>query len=82
MLLFLSRYGRIRVRGTVRMLYKSKKERNAMFEQWNGFNTGVWQNEINVRDFIQQNYTPYEGGDSFLCGATDRTKALNAKLGI
>ena len=51
-----------------------------MFEQWKGFKTGVWQDEINVRDFIQLNYTPYEGDDSFLCGATDRTKALNEKF--
>ena len=33
--------------------------------QWNGFAGGVWQNEINVRDFIQQNYAPYTGDDSF-----------------
>ena len=41
---------------------------------WSGFKPGAWQNEINVRDFIQQNYTPYEGDDSFLAGATARTK--------
>ena len=51
-----------------------------MFEQWNGFVAGEWQNEINVRDFIQKNYTPYEGDDTFLCGATDRTKKLIAKF--
>ncbi len=33
---------------------------------WTGFRTGLWQKEINVRDFIQQNYEPYEGDDSFL----------------
>ena len=44
------------------------------FEQWNGFNCGEWQNEINVRDFIQKNYTPYLGDDTFLANATDRTK--------
>jgi len=48
-----------------------------MFEQWNGFKSGIWQNEINVRDFIQLNYTPYEGDESFLCGPTERTKKLN-----
>lgn len=46
------------------------------FEQWNGFNKGDWQNEINVRDFIQKNYTPYEGDDSFLTEATEKTKKL------
>ncbi len=46
------------------------------FEQWNGFNLGDWQNEINVRNFIQKNYTPYEGDDSFLAEATEKTKEL------
>ena len=45
-------------------------------EHWNGFKAGVWQEEINVRDFIQQNYTPYTGDDSFLADATPRTKDL------
>ncbi len=43
---------------------------------WNGFNKGVWQDEINVRDFIQTNYKEYTGDDSFLAGATERTKGL------
>ncbi|MGL4737981.1 MAG: formate C-acetyltransferase [Cellulosilyticaceae bacterium] len=47
-----------------------------MFEQWNGFNTGEWTKEVNVRDFIQANYTPYEGDDSFLAGPTERTTKL------
>ena len=47
---------------------------------WSGFKPGAWQNEINVRDFIQQNYTPYEGDDSFLAGATARTKDLMKKV--
>ena len=46
------------------------------FEQWNGFTKGDWQNEINVRDFIQKNYTPYEGDASFLAEATEKTKQL------
>lgn len=46
------------------------------FEQWNGFNLGDWQDEINVRDFIQKNYTPYEGDSSFLAGTTEKTKKL------
>ncbi len=47
---------------------------------WNGFNKGVWQDEINVRDFIQQNYKEYKGDDSFLAGATPRTEAMMKKL--
>ncbi len=48
-----------------------------MFEQWNGFVPGKWSdNEVNVRDFIQRNYTPYEGDDSFLAPATEATKKL------
>jgi formate C-acetyltransferase len=43
---------------------------------WRGFKTGLWQKDINVRDFIQQNYQPYEGDDSFLAPATSRTKKL------
>ena len=46
------------------------------FEQWNNFNSGAWENEINVRDFIQRNYTPYEGDASFLKGTTEKTKKL------
>jgi len=47
---------------------------------WQGFKTGLWQKEINVRDFIQQNYTPYEGNESFLAPATERTKRLWQRL--
>ena len=47
---------------------------------WNGFNAGVWQDEINVRDFIQTNYKAYDGDASFLAGSTPRTDALMAKL--
>jgi len=43
---------------------------------WEGFQLGLWQKEINVRDFIQQNYKPYEGDASFLAPATNRTKKL------
>ena len=46
------------------------------FEQWNGFNKGDWQSEINVRDFIQHNYTPYEGDSSFLTKPTSKTTKL------
>src|SRR3954471_14095320 len=43
---------------------------------WQGFRKGLWQAEINVRDFIQQNYTPYDGDDSFLTPATERTTGI------
>ncbi len=49
-------------------------------KNWTGFRGGAWQNEINVRDFIQTNYTPYEGDASFLASATPRTKAMMKKL--
>ena len=47
-----------------------------MFEQWNGFEAGIWSKEIDVRDFIQKNYTPYEGNSDFLQGPTEATTAL------
>src|SRR6185312_7553913 len=43
---------------------------------WSGFQTGLWQTQIDVRDFIQQNYTPYEGDESFLAPATPRTERI------
>ncbi len=50
------------------------------FEQWKGFEKGDWQTEINVRDFIQKNYTPYEGNSSFLAVCTEKTKKLWDKV--
>ena len=47
-----------------------------MRPEWKAFNGGAWEREVNVRDFIQKNYTPYDGDDSFLVGATDATKEL------
>ena len=46
------------------------------FKEWNKFKNGDWQKEINVRDFIQNNYTPYEGDSSFLTGTTEKTQKL------
>ena len=46
------------------------------FKQWEDFEKGDWQQEINVRDFIQKNYTPYEGDASFLKGITPKTQKL------
>ena len=51
-----------------------------MRERWTGFHEGNWVKEIDVRDFIQKNYTPYEGDSSFLAQATPRTKELYDKL--
>ena len=49
-------------------------------QAWRGFREGAWQSEINVRDFIQKNYTPYAGDASFLAPATERTNKLMSKL--
>ena len=46
------------------------------FDEWNDFKEGDWQQEINVRAFIQRNYTPYEGDASFLANPTEKTKKL------
>ena len=50
------------------------------FDAWKDFEKGDWQDEINVRDFIQHNYTPYEGDSSFLTEATEKTKKLWNKV--
>ena len=50
------------------------------FDAWNGFEGGNWENEIDVRDFIQSNYTPYEGDESFLVNVTDKTSKLWNKV--
>ncbi len=51
-----------------------------MVKEWKGFKKGKWLREINVRDFIQKNYSPYEGDESFLTEATDRTRSLWNKV--
>ena len=53
---------------------------NHNFEQWDGFEGRVWRDNIDVRDFIQKNYTPYDGDESFLAGPTDATNTLWGKL--
>lgn len=50
------------------------------FKQWDGFKTGIWTNEINVDDFINLNYTPYAGDESFLAGPTERTSECNERV--
>jgi formate C-acetyltransferase len=56
------------------------KSDQAASSPWQGFRTGLWNSEINVRDFIQQNYEPYDGDGSFLAPATPRTLAIWKKL--
>ena len=51
-----------------------------MRQEWDSFRGGVWEKEINIRDFIQKNYTPYDGDDSFLAGPTETTKELWAQV--
>lgn len=46
------------------------------FKQWNGFEGRIWKEEVNVRDFIQNNYEPYDGDESFLAGPTEATDKL------
>ena len=52
----------------------------AHFEQWAGFKGKEWVNSVDVRSFIQENYTPYEGDESFLEGPTEATNTLWGKL--
>ena len=58
------------------MALEGRAKKENMSEAWNGFTGGLWQEEINVRDFIQRNYTAYEGGKEFLAGPTDATEKL------
>jgi formate C-acetyltransferase len=53
---------------------------DSIVDAWQGFQTGLWQDGIDVRDFIQCNYTPYPGDDAFLQGPTERTTALWQRL--
>jgi formate C-acetyltransferase len=54
--------------------------REAPLSPWDGFRKGLWQKELNVRDFIQQNYEPYDGDESFLAAATERTRNIWNRL--
>ncbi len=53
---------------------------NHDFAQWNGFEGRVWKDNVDVRDFIQNNYVPYDGDESFLAGPTEATNTLWGKL--
>lgn len=49
-------------------------------KKWDSFSGDVWKREVDVRNFIQNNYTPYEGDDTFLVESTERTKKIWSKL--
>lgn len=55
-------------------------QNETLAQAWQGFTAGDWQSQVNVRDFIQKNFTPYAGDESFLAGPTDATTALWAKV--
>ncbi|MEW9670364.1 formate C-acetyltransferase [Ammoniphilus sp. 3BR4] len=55
---------------------KELKQKEGRFAAWKDFHSGVWMKEVNVRDFIQSNWTPYEGDEKFLAGPTESTKRL------
>ncbi len=50
-----------------------------MLVEWHGFTEGNWTKEVNVRDFIQKNYTPYEGNAEFLAAPTEKTSSFGTK---
>src|SRR5580765_1162975 len=58
----------------------AKDAKPAPTDAWRGFKPGLWQRDVNVRWFIQQNYTPYEGDEAFLAGPTGRTSQIWKKL--
>ena len=58
------------------MAANPKEMETARDKAWHGFKPGPWCSRVNVRDFIQRNYTPYEGDASFLAGATERTQKV------
>ncbi len=61
----------------VKIISQNKEYKMAkMYEAWEGFEAGTWVHEINVRSFIKHNYTPYDGDESFLKGATKNTLDL------
>ena len=58
------------------VIASQEKKTEGAISPWSGFQSGLWEKEINVRDFIQQNYEPYEGDGSFLAPATARTQRI------
>ena len=63
-------------------IIKDLKEAPALPQGWQGFKPGAWTESINVRDFIQHNYTPYSGNEEFLSGPSQRTLRLWDKLKV
>ena len=57
----------------IKGMQKNMEDKMEQFNGWKGFQSGAWQENIDVRDFIQKNYTPYEGDEAFLQGPTERT---------
>ena len=60
--------------------FKEETENMLEKEQWKGFKGRIWKEEVNTRDFIQQNYKPYDGDASFLAEPTEATNKLWGKL--
>jgi formate C-acetyltransferase len=58
------------------VIASQEKKTEGAISPWSGFQSGLWEKEINVRDFIQQNYEPYDGDGSFLAPATARTQRI------
>ena len=52
------------------------------FEEWEGFKGRIWKEEINTRDFIQENYTPYDGDESFLAGSQKQQISYGVSTGL
>ena len=61
-------------------VFSTVENQEKSVQPWQGFRLSLWQREINVRDFIQQNYEPYDGDESFLAPSTERTRRLWARL--
>src|SRR5215468_8345428 len=74
-----SEVGRIAMKGSA-ALKKKEAETTQDQDPWRGFKPGDWKTSINVRDFIVRNVTPYTGDEKFLAPASDKTKAVWAKL--
>lgn len=63
-------------------IVKDLKESPALPQEWQGFKPGAWTESIDVRDFIQNNYTPYSGNEEFLSGPSQRTLRLWEELKV
>jgi pyruvate-formate lyase len=61
-------------------LSKKREKIKVDYKNWEGFIPGEWRKNVNVRDFIQKNYTPYSGGADFLAGPTQRTESVLKEL--